>query len=250
MSKMGKEQLVYGLHTVLALLQKAPDRIATLYLQQGRADRRTREILQLAEKSQVACQSMPRQMLDELVAGASHQGVVACCHTSVHYTEADIESFLTNLTEPAFLLILDQIQDPHNLGACLRTANAAGVHMVIAPKDRSVGITATVRKVASGAAESLPFIQVTNLARTLRKLRDQGIWIAGMAGEASQSLYKADLRGPIALVLGAEEKGLRQLTREHCDYLLYIPMLGAVSSLNVSVATGVCLFEAVRQRNE
>jgi 23S rRNA (guanosine2251-2'-O)-methyltransferase len=155
---------------------------------------------------------------------------------------------LDALTVPAFLLVLDGVQDPHNLGACLRSADAAGVHAVIAPKDKSVGLTPTVVKVASGAAESVPFIQVTNLARTLRSLKDRNIWIYGAAAEADQTLYQAKLTGSIALVLGAEGSGLRRLTREHCDGLLTIPMRGSVSSLNVSVATGIFLFEALRQR--
>ena len=156
---------------------------------------------------------------------------------------------LDSLDEPAFLLILDTITDPHNLGACLRTADAAGVHAVIAPKDKAVGITSTVSKVACGAAETVPFYQVTNLARCLKELQDRGVWLYGTAGEASESVYKTDLKGPIAIVMGAEGKGLRRLTREACDHLIHIPMKGDVSSLNVSVAAGVCLFEALRQRN-
>ena len=149
----------------------------------------------------------------------------------------------------AFLLILDNVTDPHNLGACLRSADAAGVHGVIAPKDKAVGLTSTVSKVACGAAETVPFYQVTNLARTLKELQERGIWLYGTAGEASESVFKTDLKGPIAIVMGAEGKGLRRLTRESCDHLINIPMTGSVSSLNVSVATGICLFEAVRQRN-
>ena len=157
--------------------------------------------------------------------------------------------FLEALTEPAFLLVLDGVQDPHNLGACLRTADAAGVHAVIMPQDRAVGITPVVHKVACGAVESVPIFTVTNLARTLRQLRDAGIWIYGASDAADEELYGCDLQGPIALVLGSEGKGLRRLTREHCDHLLAIPMAGQVESLNVSVAAGVLLFEARRQRN-
>ncbi|MCP4283408.1 MAG: 23S rRNA (guanosine(2251)-2'-O)-methyltransferase RlmB, partial [Gammaproteobacteria bacterium] len=163
--------------------------------------------------------------------------------------ESALENLLINLDEPPFLLILDGVQDPHNLGACLRSADGAGVHAVIAPKDRSVGLTPVVRKVASGAAESTPFFQVTNLARTLKQLkRDYNLWLVGTAGESEQNMYTADLTGPLALVMGGEEKGMRRLTRDSCDYLVRLPMHGAVESLNVSVATGVCLYEALRQR--
>jgi 23S rRNA (guanosine2251-2'-O)-methyltransferase len=155
---------------------------------------------------------------------------------------------LSALDHPPMLLVLDGVTDPHNLGACLRSAEAAGVDAVIVPKDKSADLNATVRKVACGAAETMPFVRVTNLARTLEKLKQQGIWLYGTAGEAAQSVFEVDLKGPVALVMGAEGKGMRRLTREHCDYLVNLPMAGAVSSLNVSVATGICLFEAVRQR--
>ena len=164
-------------------------------------------------------------------------------------TENELYKQLEGLTENAFLLILDSITDPHNLGACLRSADAAGVHAVIAPKDNAVGLTSTVSKVACGAAETVPYYQVTNLARTLKELQGRGIWLYGTAGEASDSVFKTDLRGPIGIVMGAEGKGLRRLTRESCDHLIHIPMAGDVSSLNVSVAGGICLFEAVRQRS-
>ena len=163
--------------------------------------------------------------------------------------EHDLAELLDNLTVPPFLLILDGITDPHNLGACLRTADAAGAHAVITPKDKSATLNATASKVACGAAETVPLIQVTNLARTLTQLKERGVWLLGTAGESATSIYQADLTGPLALVMGAEGKGMRRLTREHCDGLLHIPMAGSVSSLNVSVATGVCLFEAVRQRS-
>ena len=162
--------------------------------------------------------------------------------------EKDLEELLDGLSEPPFLLVLDQVQDPQNLGACLRTADAAGVHAVIAPRDNAVGLTPTVHKVASGAARTIPFIQVTNLARCLRGLKERGVWLVGLAGEGEQTLYQADLAGPLALVMGAEDTGLRRLSREHCDFLVQIPMRGEVESLNVSVATGVALFEALRQR--
>jgi 23S rRNA (guanosine2251-2'-O)-methyltransferase len=164
--------------------------------------------------------------------------------------EDDLFAVLGNLKEPPFLLLLDCVQDPHNLGACLRSADAAGVHAVVAPKDRSVSLTDTVRKVACGAAEHVPFVMVTNLARTLKQLKEHGLWLVGTADDAKQSLYDIDLSGPLALVMGAEGKGLRRLTRECCDFLVHIPMAGSVECLNVSVATGVCLFEAVRQRRQ
>lgn len=163
-------------------------------------------------------------------------------------SEDELYNILDNLNEPPFLLILDGIQDPHNLGACLRSADGAGVHAVIAPKDRAVSITDTVREIASGAAESVPFIQVTNLARTMEKLKELGIWIVGTSDSAEQSIYEINLKGPLAIVVGSEGKGIRRLTTDNCDFLTFIPMRGRVECLNVSVATGVCLFEAVRQR--
>lgn len=247
---MSSKELIFGIHAVTALLQKAPDHITHLYLQQERHDQRLQQIIDLANRYHVNQKLLSRVELDKLLPNANHQGVVACCISSVNYTEADIPQLLTDLTEPPFLLILDGVQDPHNLGACLRSANAAGVHMVIAPRDRAVGLTPAVRKVACGAAEVTPFIQVTNLARTLEFLKEQGIWLFGAAGDGKNSLYEAKLTGPLGLLLGAEEKGLRRLTREICDDLLFIPMFGSVSSLNVSVATGIFLFEAVRQRGK
>ena len=177
---------------------------------------------------------------------AKNQGCVA--RVNPVKLAVSIDDVLSQLSEPALLLVLDGVQDPHNLGACLRLADAMGAHAVIAPRDRAVGVNATVRKVASGAAEVVPFIPVTNLARSLRELKDQGIWIIGTAGDAEQTLYQAKLSGPIAWVMGAEGEGLRRLTREHCDELVKIPMLGSVDSLNVSVASGMCLFETRRQR--
>ncbi len=247
---MSAEEYIFGIHTVETLLDKNPRNIILLYVQQGRHDQRVQQIIKTATKHGVAIQEITRHKLDELLPHTNHQGIVARCLQAIPYTESDIEGILDSLVVPPFLLILDGVQDPHNLGACLRTANAAGVHLVVAPKDDSVGITPVVRKVACGAAEMTPFIQVTNLARTLRFLKDRGIWLFGAAGDATTSLYKADLKGSTALVLGAEGKGLRRLTQELCDYHISIPMLGTVESLNVSVATGVCLFEALRQRRE
>jgi 23S rRNA (guanosine2251-2'-O)-methyltransferase len=188
------------------------------------------------------------EALDRDAGHANHQGVLAQCRAAAERTEGELPGLLASLSGPALLLVLDGIQDPHNLGACLRSADAAGAQAVILPKDNAAPITPVVRKVASGAAEVLPVFQVTNLARTLDELKDAGVWLIGAAGEAEQTLYDVDLRGPVALVLGAEGTGLRRLTREKCDHLARIPMAGTVESLNVSVATGIFLFEAVRQR--
>ncbi|QKT04704.1 23S rRNA (guanosine(2251)-2'-O)-methyltransferase RlmB [Ectothiorhodospiraceae bacterium 2226] len=240
--------VVYGLHSVRAALESAPEQLAEVLLDRGRDDRRLQELAALCATYGVPVQRVPAARLDALAEGARHQGVVASQRGGGALTEDELEGLLDALDGPPLLLVLDGVQDPHNLGACLRTADAVGAHAVIAPRDRACGLTPVVRKVASGAAESVPFVQVTNLARTLRALAARGIWIVGAAGEADASLFQADLRGPLALVLGAEGAGLRRLTREHCDLLIRIPMAGRVESLNVSVAAGVCLFEAARQR--
>lgn len=242
------QHYIFGIHAVDALLRKTPERITRLLVQKDREDKKMSALLALAAEASIKLEKSSRQELDKLTNEANHQGVLAYCEKADVYTEADIPALLDNTDKPPFILILDNIQDPHNLGACFRSADAAGVDLIIAPKDKSVGITPTVSKVACGAVETVPFVQVTNLARTIEKLKEQGIWLHGLAGEAKQSLYQADLTGPIALVLGAEGDGLRRLTRDSCDVLVHIPMHGAVSSLNVSVATGICLFETVRQR--
>lgn len=242
------QHYIFGIHAVDALLNKHPERIIRLCIQNDRHDKKMMALIQSASDANIKLEKLSRQEMDRLTDEANHQGVIAYCEKSKAYVEADIPALLANTNTPPFILILDTIQDPHNLGACFRSADAAGVDLIIAPKDKSVGITPTVSKVASGAVESVPFVQVTNLARTLEQLKEMGIWIYGLAGEATQSLYATDLTGPIALVLGAEGEGLRRLTRERSDVLINIPMHGAVSSLNVSVAAGVCLFEVVRQR--
>ncbi|WP_444945811.1 23S rRNA (guanosine(2251)-2'-O)-methyltransferase RlmB [Microbulbifer sp. VTAC004] len=248
------QELVYGLHAVQALLKGSPQHVRELMLLRGRKDQRLQKIIQQADKNDIAMRFVDRRALDEKVdESANHQGVIAICagKTKVH-DEKFLMGMLEQLekeSEAPFLLVLDGVTDPHNLGACLRSAEAAGVHAVIAPKDKSAGLTPTARKVACGAAEVLPFVTVTNLARTLQQLQQAGVWIFGAAGEATQDVYQSQLTGPLALVMGAEGSGLRRLTREHCDHLIKIPMAGEVSSLNVSVATGVCLFEAVRQRS-
>lgn len=244
---MADSEYIYGLHAVQSLLKSAPQRVRSLMLLKGRQDLRLQKIVQLAQHNQIGIEHAARTKLDDLVEG-NHQGVIAVAAPGELYNEKYLQRLLFDLKEPPFLLVLDGVTDPHNLGACLRSADAAGVHAVIIPKDKASGLNATVRKVACGAAESIPLIPVTNLARLLKSLQTQGLWITGAAGEAGQTLYAVDLTGPLALVLGAEGKGLRRLTREGCDNLINIPMAGTVSSLNVSVATGICLFEAVRQR--
>lgn len=237
---------VFGLHAVESLLRRDGSKVVEVYVQQGRRDKRLGALIDLAVSHGVAVVECPRAKLDDLVSGR-HQGVVALAETAPGYDEKALPGLLAE-RPGALVLVLDGVTDPHNLGACLRSADAAGVAAVIAPKDNAAGLTATVRKVACGAAESVPFVAVTNLSRTLKTLQDAGLWVVGMAGEAEQMLYDIDLKGPVALVMGAEGAGLRRLTREHCDFLAKLPMAGSVSSLNVSVATGVCLFEAVRQR--
>lgn len=250
---MSEKNIIFGLHAIEALLSKQPERIMRAYLldtvaKRERQDHKLQKILKSFDAYDISYELVSRDRLDRLTQQGNHQGVAAECGKAKTYSEADLKTLIAAIEGPPLLLILDGIQDPHNLGACLRTADAAGVHAVIAPKDKSVGLTSTVVKVACGAAEVVPFVQITNLARVMESLKEQGIWLFGMADGAEKTLYEEDLKIPTAFVLGNEEKGLRHLTREHCDVLLKIPMQGFVSSLNVSVATGVCLFEAVRQR--
>ncbi|WP_226051769.1 23S rRNA (guanosine(2251)-2'-O)-methyltransferase RlmB [Dickeya chrysanthemi] len=240
-------EIIYGIHAVKALLEQDPQRFLEVFILKGREDRRLQPLIAELEAGGIAVQVASRQWLDDKVDGAVHQGIVARVKEGRQYQENDLPGLLAALTTP-FLLVLDGVTDPHNLGACLRSADAAGVHAVIVPRDRSAQLNATAKKVACGAAETVPLIRVTNLARTLRFLQEQNIWIVGTAGEADHTLYQSKLTGPLALVMGAEGEGMRRLTREHCDELISIPMAGSVSSLNVSVATGICLFEAVRQR--
>jgi len=247
---MSKPELVYGLHAVRAALKYDPGHIVEVWLEQGRHDAKMQQLAQALTRLSAAVHRVPRRELDLLTGGAAHQGVAVRFEGATPRDEDDLYALLDELTEPPFLLVLDQVQDPHNLGACLRSADAAGVHALIAPRDNAVGLTPAVHKVASGAARTVPFFQVTNLARVLRALKDRGIWLAGAAGEAEQEVYQADLTGPLAIVMGAEDTGLRRLTREECDFLVRIPMRGHVESLNVSVATGVILFEALRQRTQ
>lgn len=239
--------MIYGIHAVQALLDRAPERFQEVFILKGREDKRLLPVIQALEGLGVVIQLANRQWLDEKSDGAVHQGIVARVKPGRQYQEQDLPDLLAACETP-LLLILDGVTDPHNLGACLRNADAAGVDAVIVPRDRSAPLNATVKKVACGAAETVPLIRVTNLARTMRLLQESNIWIVGTAGEADHTLYQSKLTGSIALVMGAEGEGMRRLTREHCDELISIPMAGSVSSLNVSVATGICLFEVVRQR--
>ncbi|GAB5379377.1 MAG: 23S rRNA (guanosine(2251)-2'-O)-methyltransferase RlmB [Aliiglaciecola sp.] len=244
---MAQNEWLYGIHALEAVVNREPERLIELFVLKGRDDQRLTNIINQARRFGIAVQFCHRKVLDDKVNGEQHQGVVARAKPGRQYSENDLDEIVKSQDSP-FLLILDGVTDPHNLGACLRTAEAAGVDAVVVPKDKSAALTPTVRKVASGAADVIPLVQVTNLARTLRDLQQAGVWIIGTAGEAKQSLYECKMTGPIALVMGAEGKGMRRLTREHCDDLIKLPMAGTVTSLNVSVATGVCLFEIVRQR--
>ncbi len=244
---MSQLEKIYGLHAVEALLRHHPKRVKQVWLAEGRGDPRVQVLIELAAQARVSVGQCERREMDAWIEGV-HQGVVAEVSPSQVWGEAMLDELLDRAEGPPLLLVLDGVTDPHNLGACLRTADAAGALAVIVPKDKSATLNATVRKVACGAAEVIPLVAVTNLARTLEKLQQKGLWVVGTAGEAEQSLYAQDLTGPIVLVMGAEGRGMRRLTREHCDYLVRLPMAGSVSSLNVSVATGVCLFEALRQR--
>lgn len=243
------DDVIHGLHAVMAALKYEPEQLRGLWVERQRRDARMQAVLDEAAGHGVAIHPVDRAELDRLSGGARHQGIVAqLALRPRHYDEADVPELLAAAREPALLLVLDGVQDPHNLGACLRSAAAAGAHAVIAPADRAASLNATVRKVACGAAEITPFIAVTNLARMLRSLQEQGVWIVGAAGEAEASVYQVDFTVPTALVLGAEEKGLRRLTRDVCDRLARIPIARSMESLNVSVAAGIFLFEARRQR--
>jgi len=243
---MAATQVLAGFHAVIARLRQAPASVRELYVEAARRDKRMQSLIELANSTGCAVHPVSMDRLDGLTGGSRHQGVVAIADP--RKLAADLDEVLDTLSAPALLLILDGVTDPHNLGACLRTADAAGVHAVIAPKDRAVGLNTTVQRVACGAAESVPYIMVTNLARTMRDIKDRNIWLVGTDDQATQSIHQVDVKGDIAWVMGAEGEGMRRLTRETCDILAHIPMLGSVESLNVSVATGVCLYETVRQR--
>ena len=240
---------VGGIHAVRSALKHGPAKVIALWLVNSRKDRRVNELEDQARQAGIAVNRVSKQKLDELVTGVNHQGAVVELKAPAPVAEKALFELLENIDHASLLLVLDGVTDPHNLGACLRSADAAGVDAVIAPKDNSAGLTPVACKVASGAADTVPYVQVTNLVRTLVKLKqDYNVWLFGTAGESGHSIYQADLTGHLAIVMGAEGKGMRRLTRETCDELISLPMAGSVESLNVSVAAGVCMFEAVRQR--
>ena len=239
--------MVYGLHAIGAVIERAPERLLELWIAAPRDDARARRLRERAEAAGVRVQTAGSEALAKLAGDVAHQGVVAAVRPLKPLTEQDLPSALSQFDDP-LLLVLDGVTDPHNLGACLRTADAAGVHMVIIPRDRAAAVDGVVRKVAAGAAEFMPVASVTNLVRTFAVLKEHGIWVVGTDADAEETLYGADLKRPLALVLGAEGGGMRRLTRERCDFLVRIPMTGHLESLNVSVAAGVALFEARRQR--
>lgn len=243
---MKPTRAVFGFHAVLARLRADAPSVVELYLDENRKDARAKDLALAAERAGVALMRVPTKRLDGFYGGGRHQGVVALVFEKP--SRESLEDLLDSLKDPPLLLVLDGVTDPHNLGACLRVADAAGAHAVIAPKDRAAGIGATVTKVASGAAESIPYFMVTNLARTLDDLKERNIWIVGADERAEKTLYESELPASIAWVVGAEGEGMRRLTRERCDLLARIPMHGSVASLNVSVASGVCLFESRRRR--
>ena len=243
---MSETRLIHGFHAVIAKLRHAPEDVKEIYLAEGRQDGRSRDLLKAAQAAGVRVLPVDAARLEGMAPGQRHQGVVARVAARQKYVTLD--DVLENLAEPALLLVLDGVTDPHNLGACLRVADGAGAHAVVAPKDRACGLNATAIKVASGAADIVPYVTVTNLARSLRDMQERGLWLVGADGEAEKDIYAADLKGPTAWVLGAEGAGLRRLTRDTCDVLARIPMHGGVASLNVSVAAGICLYEARRQR--
>jgi 23S rRNA (guanosine2251-2'-O)-methyltransferase len=243
---MASTQMLFGFHAVRTRIKAARDSVQDLYVDATRQDRRVKDLLKLAQDSGLQVHPVEAARLDRMCGHTRHQGVVAQAK-AIEFSKS-LDDYLDTLTVPPFLLVLDGVTDPHNLGACLRVADGAGVHAIIAPKDRSCGVNATVAKVASGAADLVPYYTVTNLARCITELQEREIFVVGATDDAPQTLYQAKLDGPLALVLGAEGEGMRRLTRERCDALVSIPMLGGVESLNVSVAAAVCLYEARRQR--
>ena len=240
--------LVYGLHAIGALIERSPERVLELWMAEARQDARARALCERARGAGLAVQTVSQESLAKIAGEVVHQGAVAAVRPLRAWDERDLSGALEGLEDP-LLLVLDGVTDPHNLGACLRTADAAGAHAVVLPRDRAATVDGVVRKVAAGAAEFVPVATVTNLARTLGQLKERGVWVVGTDAEAPQTLFGTDLKRPLAMVLGAEGEGLRRLTRERCDFLVSIPMAGQVESLNVSVAAGIALFEARRQRS-
>lgn len=245
---MKQKQYIYGYHPIKTVLSLQKNKITQIFLQKSRKDERMQTIIDLANQIPIKIEYQKKEALSKMLGHDQHQGMIAVSPAEIRYDESMLAELLSILSSPQLILILDGVQDPHNLGACLRSASALGVQVVITPKDRAVGLTSTVKKVACGAAEIIPFIQVTNLARSIRLLKEKGIWIIGTSSEADSSIFSMDLQGDIALVMGSEQKGLRQLIKKQCDFLAKIPMKGVIESLNVSVATGICLYESLRQR--
>lgn len=239
---------VFGIHAVRAVLDYQPQTVNTVFVNADRKDKKFAEIIAECARLGVDLQYVKKRDLDEKVVKGNHQGVVADCSKVMHWDETWLYELAATAESPLLLLVLDGVQDPHNLGACLRSANAFGVDAVIIPQNRAVGITDTVRKIACGAAEVTPVVSVTNLKRTMKKLQEQSVWFIGLAAEANTNLRELDLSGHIGLVMGAEGDGMRRMTAETCDFLGHIPMQGVVESLNVSVTAGICLYEAARQR--
>lgn len=244
------EHWVYGVHAIAALLANPHRTVHKLFVSQDRADNRIQQLVDAAKQKQLPMEMLSAQKMNQRFAEYTHQGIVASASALPDYNDNHLLPLLESSKKPALILILDGVTDPHNLGACLRSADATGVDFVVIPKDKSASITAVVSKVACGAAEAVPLVRVTNLVRAMEALKEQGVWIYGAAGEATQSLYQIDCKSSIALVMGAEGEGMRRLTREHCDGLFSLPMIGSVESLNVSVATGVSLYEVLRQRQD
>ena len=245
---MSSGDLLFGIHAVESALQHDAANIIELFIESGSHNARLKELSETAREAGVKPHARDKAALDRMTGGARHQGAVARYRAPAARTESELTALVEAAGREALLLVLDGVTDPHNLGACLRSADAAGVTAVIAPKDKAVGITPTVRTASAGAADRVPFFSVTNLARTLKALKEQGVWLVGLAGDSDDDFYRVDLVGPVALVMGSEGEGMRRLTREACDFVARIPMRGSVESLNVSVSTGVALFEALRQR--
>ncbi|MDR3388473.1 MAG: 23S rRNA (guanosine(2251)-2'-O)-methyltransferase RlmB [Rudaea sp.] len=245
---MSAGELLFGIHSIEAALTHDPKNILELYFESDSQNARIKELSERARDLGLKPHSRPREALDRMTGGARHQGAVARYKAPPPRSESELYELVDKQEKDTFLLVLDGVTDPHNLGACLRSAEAAGVTAVVVPKDKAAGITPTVRRASSGAADRIAFFAVTNLARTLKALKDRGVWLVGLAGDVEQDFYKLDLKGPLAIVVGSEGEGMRRLTRESCDFVAHIPMRGSVESLNVSVATGVALFEALRQR--
>jgi 23S rRNA (guanosine2251-2'-O)-methyltransferase len=241
---------LFGIHAVQAALDYSPEKITQVWLDSQRQDARLKELQTQLNSLNIKTEIADKKKLDKFADGKNHQGIVAEVELPSVQSEEQLKHKIKHLTEPAFFLVLDHVQDPHNLGACLRTADAAGVHGIIITKDNAIGITPTVCKIASGAAETVPVYQVTNLVRTLRWMKEQNIWIIGSTGEAEQTIFSLDLKMSLALVMGAEGTGMRHLTQENCDFLVKIPMRGQVESLNVSVAAAIMIYEVLRQKGE